>query len=244
MGLPLRAARIDISAIVRNLRIIEESVAPASVLVDVSSDAYGHGAAEVARAMQGAGVRCLVVATVAEAVALRRSGIDAPILAWLHPAAETFQAAADYRISVAVSSPEQLAAARAAGVSSVHLAVSIGGNTLGCPTALWGTLVDEATRLNGPDAPSRNGNHGVAAAAHAVIPQGLRGVRQDQREFLAVSQWPAKPDWIPGHSSGRQCVGDGGDRGSHRCRADRTCTIWCEPVRGRGGGRSRSERRP
>ena len=73
MGLPLRAARIDISAIVRNLRTIEERVAPASVLVDLSADAYGHGAAQVARAVQGAGVRGLVVATVAEAVALRAS---------------------------------------------------------------------------------------------------------------------------------------------------------------------------
>jgi alanine racemase len=180
MGLPLRAARIDISAIVRNLRTIEERVAPASVLVDLSADAYGHGAAQVARAVQGAGVRGLVVATVAEAVALRRSGIDAPILAWLHPSAETFQAAADHRIAVAVSTPQHLVAASAVGVSSVHLAVSIGANALGCPPALWGTLLDEATRLRGP---AVTGIMGLPPRRTPASRTDVELLREDQDEF-------------------------------------------------------------
>ena len=46
----------------------------------VKADAYGHGAVQVARALEGAGVDGVCVAALDEAVALRRAGIDLPIL--------------------------------------------------------------------------------------------------------------------------------------------------------------------
>lgn len=46
----------------------------------MKADAYGHGAVPVARALEAAGVDGLCVATLDEAIALRRAGIACPIL--------------------------------------------------------------------------------------------------------------------------------------------------------------------
>ena len=59
----------------------------------VKADGYGHGALRSARAMLEGGAAMLGVVDLAEALALRRAGIDAPVLAWLH-AAELRDAAA------------------------------------------------------------------------------------------------------------------------------------------------------
>ncbi|WP_346231404.1 alanine racemase [Parafrigoribacterium mesophilum] len=146
--MPLRSARVDTSAIVHNLKLLQKT-AGTEVLADVSADAYGHGAVPVAGALQAAGVRSFVVATVAQGAALRRCGIDATIVAWLHPAAESFRAAADHRITVAVSSPEQLSAAHAAGVAELHLAADVNGSAIGCPDEQWSALVDAAVLAEG-----------------------------------------------------------------------------------------------
>ena len=173
LGLPLRAARIDTSAIVHNLQLLRNS-AQTELIADVSADAYGHGAVAVARTLQDAGVHAFVVATVAQGVALRRGGIDAPIVAWLHPAAESFgaesfRAAAQHDITVAVSSPEQLAAAHTAGVSSVQLVAALGGNAVGSCDEHWGELIDTAVRFRN-EGPGRHRHHGHRAAAHSGIP--------------------------------------------------------------------------
>ena len=46
----------------------------------VKADAYGHGAAEVARACIEAGADSLAVVTVEEGAELRRAGLEVPIL--------------------------------------------------------------------------------------------------------------------------------------------------------------------
>ncbi len=85
-GLPRTAwLEIDLDAIRDNLAIIrmlageETPVHPV-----VKADAYGHGALPVARALAAAGADGFCVATIDEALALRRGGIRLPILA-LYP---------------------------------------------------------------------------------------------------------------------------------------------------------------
>jgi len=75
-----RAARavIDLSALRHNFHQVQRAAPGCQVLAVVKSDAYGHGAATCARALQEAdqlGVACLE-----EAVELREAGITAPIL--------------------------------------------------------------------------------------------------------------------------------------------------------------------
>ncbi len=73
------AARIDLSAIAGNFRAIRER-SGRRVLAVVKANAYGHGAAPVARALEGAGADFFCVAIAEEGIELRRAGIRSPIL--------------------------------------------------------------------------------------------------------------------------------------------------------------------
>jgi alanine racemase len=77
----LNRAEIDLTAIASNvaeLRRITQS--EAQLLVAVKANAYGHGIVEVAQQAIESGADALGVARLPEAVALRDSGIEAPIL--------------------------------------------------------------------------------------------------------------------------------------------------------------------
>lgn len=74
-------AEIDLTAIAANVRVACELAGTATaVMAVVKADAYGHGAAPVARTALGAGATWLGVAVPEEAAALRTAGIQAPIL--------------------------------------------------------------------------------------------------------------------------------------------------------------------
>jgi alanine racemase len=181
VGLPLRSARVDTSAIVHNLTLLQNT-ARTEVLADVSADAFGHGALRVAGALQDAGVRGLVVTTLAQGTALRRGGIRAPILAWLHPATESFLGAAEHDITVAVSSPEELSAVREAGARNVHLAVAVGGNRVGASAQQWDALVSAAV-LAQKGGLNINGIMGIAPRRTPVSRTGRESLCSDQLDF-------------------------------------------------------------
>lgn len=74
-------AEINLDALVENIRNIRKITSPgAKVMGVVKSDAYGHGAIEVSKAILENGADYLAVATVEEGVELREAGIEAPIL--------------------------------------------------------------------------------------------------------------------------------------------------------------------
>src|SRR5438045_9429060 len=62
---------IDLGAIVSNWRLLAERAAPAQCAAVVKANAYGLGAAPVARALAAAGCRLFFVATLDEGIALR-----------------------------------------------------------------------------------------------------------------------------------------------------------------------------
>jgi alanine racemase len=72
-------ARIDLGAIAANFRTIRDR-SGRRVLAVVKANAYGHGASEVARALEGAGADFFCVAVAEEGIELRRAGIRSPIL--------------------------------------------------------------------------------------------------------------------------------------------------------------------
>ncbi len=74
-------AQIDLAALRHNARLVARHVAPARLIAVVKANAYGHGALEVARALQEVNeVAMLAVASVDEAAQLRQNGIETPIL--------------------------------------------------------------------------------------------------------------------------------------------------------------------
>ncbi|WP_347754465.1 tRNA (adenosine(37)-N6)-threonylcarbamoyltransferase complex ATPase subunit type 1 TsaE [Agrococcus sp. ProA11] len=115
---------VDAAAITANVRALIARVG-VPVCGVVKAAGYGHGALVSATAMLDGGAAMLGVADLGEAVALRRAGIDAPLLTWLHGPGVDFSVAAALDIDVAVSSMAQLEAAAAAG-AAVHLKVDTG----------------------------------------------------------------------------------------------------------------------
>ena len=102
----------------------------------VKADAYGHGAAMVARRLVAEGVERLAVAYVEEAVALRASGIGVPIvvLAAFGPGQE--RAIRQHHLTPVVSTPRTLEAVLGPARESrnplaVHLKVDTGMSRLG-----------------------------------------------------------------------------------------------------------------
>jgi alanine racemase len=158
----LAEAVVDLGAIQHNVRVLREHAGRAQVMAVVKADGYGHGAVEVARAALAAGAAELGVATVDEALALRAAGVNAPVLAWLHPPGIDFGPALLADVQIAVSSLRQLdellAAVRRTGrTAAVTLKVDTGLNRNGVPlaqyptmlTALGRAIAEDAIRLRG-----------------------------------------------------------------------------------------------
>lgn len=81
-GAAQRAAwiEVDLEAVAHNVRTLKSVVGTAELVAVVKADGYGHGAIPVAEAALSAGAHGLAVALVQEGIALRRAGIEAPIL--------------------------------------------------------------------------------------------------------------------------------------------------------------------
>ena len=146
----LREAQIDTSAIADNVRQLRRLIG-VEVIAVVKADGYGHGALRAARAALEGGASRLGVADIAEGVALRRAGITAPILAWLHAPGASFVEAAALGITLGVSSMAQLlAAAEAASADRptiVHLKLETGLGRNGVAPDDWKTVLAEAARF-------------------------------------------------------------------------------------------------
>jgi alanine racemase len=155
-------AVVDLAAIAHNVQVLRDHAGSSQVMAVVKADGYGHGASQVARAALAAGAAEVGVATIDEALALRRDGITAPVLAWLHPPGTDFAPALRSDIQLALSSPRQLhdllAAAKLTGVTAnVTVKVDTGLNRNGVSaaeypamlTALRRAAADEAIRLRG-----------------------------------------------------------------------------------------------
>jgi alanine racemase len=84
--MPRSELTIDIGAVRRNVRTLLRALDGAELWAVVKANGYGHGAVDVAAAALSGGATALCVATVAEALELRREFLDARILV-LGPAA-------------------------------------------------------------------------------------------------------------------------------------------------------------
>ena len=139
-------AEIDLDALAANLRRLRREVAPARVLAVIKADAYGHGAPEVGRALEAAGVDFLGAALLEEGAEVRRAGVSAPILILGVPRRDQLPYYRRYRLTPVISGLDQLALWRAwtageAGeggwVQPVHLQVDTGMTRLGIDASEW-----------------------------------------------------------------------------------------------------------
>jgi alanine racemase len=198
-----REATIDLDAISDNVRHFRR-LTGVQVIAVVKANAYGHGAAAAAVAALAGGATRLGVAEIPEALELRRQGITAPIVAWLHAPEERFESAAAQNIEVGISSFDQLeAAAKAAEVDrpvGVHLKLETGLSRNGIPPADWGRVLAEAARLErigrlrivGLFSHLSNASHDDDRAALAKFLKGVAdaeafGIRPEIRHIAATA---------------------------------------------------------
>jgi alanine racemase len=142
-SLPSRPTWIEIDrqALINNVQQIRRRIGPDCLLMAVvKANAYGHGAAPVAQTVLAAGADRLAVATLAEALELRQSGIAAPIQVLGYTPSWQMAGAVRHGIIVTVFDLETAQALDAAAAAvrdrrathaTVHLKVNTGMNRLG-----------------------------------------------------------------------------------------------------------------
>jgi alanine racemase len=137
-------AHIDLHAIQANFRAIVKFLAaqprgdasPPGVIAVVKANAYGHGAARVALALEDAGARMLACADIEEAIVLRRSGVRTAILVFGALSVSDLRGLFEFDLTPTISTPNAAraveAAARRHGVRlRYHLKIDTGMHRLG-----------------------------------------------------------------------------------------------------------------
>jgi alanine racemase len=134
-------AIVHLDSFLGNFKAIQERVGPGRrICVPVKADAYGHGAAIIARESLAAGAFCLGVADAQEGAALRNEGISAPILLFSQPLPDEIPEIIKNSLSPLVSDGEFIAllaktAAEAKIRLPVHLKIDTGMGRMGCTPA-------------------------------------------------------------------------------------------------------------
>lgn len=128
-------ADIDLSSIEYNFQYFRTRVKVNDIMAVVKANAYGHGAIQVARRLQGL-ADCFGVANVREGVQLRQVGIDLPIVVLGGSLDEEIVQAVEEDIILSVSTVRQAKivdrVARECGKHiSIYLAINTGFNRLG-----------------------------------------------------------------------------------------------------------------
>ncbi|PNQ06119.1 alanine racemase [Mesotoga sp. SC_NapDC2] len=101
-------ALVNLSAYRQNLLYLAGKAYPARLMAVVKADAYGHGAEQLSKVAEEAGVERLAVAFLEEGIKLRESGISLPILVLNYVDNEEILAAKEYGLTLSLCSSGQL----------------------------------------------------------------------------------------------------------------------------------------
>jgi alanine racemase len=142
--------RVDLDAIRHNVEVLRAGTT-AEVMAVVKGDGYGHGMVPSARAALAGGATWLGVATLDEGLALRRAGLQVPIMAWLHSPGLPLHSGVEAGLDLSAGSRELLdelvqAAARTGRTARVHLKIDTGLARGGATAAEWPALLEAAAK--------------------------------------------------------------------------------------------------
>ena len=130
---------IDLDALEKNFKNIKAKLKNTTkTMCVVKADAYGHGAYEVSKTLSDCGADCFAVATIEEAVQLRKSGTDKDILILGFTEKAAAEDIVKYDITVAVFdffSAENLAkeAKKQGKTAKIHIKIDTGMTRIGYP---------------------------------------------------------------------------------------------------------------
>ncbi|GAA3526263.1 alanine racemase [Aeromicrobium panaciterrae] len=144
---PQAEAIVDLDAYRSNIETLASCAPGSALMAVVKADAYGHGMLQCGRAAREAGADWLGVATIAEALALRKGGDTGNLLCWLASPGADFASAIAADVEVTASSAEQLAEILAAAERpKVQLKVDTGLSRNGAHGEQWTALVAAAAQ--------------------------------------------------------------------------------------------------
>ena len=129
--------QVDLSALAENMQMIRECVGPdVAVMPVVKANGYGHGAASIAPALLANGAVYLAVATLTEALELKKACRDYPVFILGHTPDRLLKYVVEYGITQTVFDIGQArlldSMARRAGTqAAVHVKVDTGFHRLG-----------------------------------------------------------------------------------------------------------------
>ena len=143
---PQIEAVIDLDAFGANIAALAACAPSSALMTVVKANAYGHGMLPMARAARHAGSPWLGVATIEEALAVRRAGDTGNLLCWLSSPGADFGSALEADVEVTASSVEQLHEILSAASSRarVQLKVDTGLSRNGARGDQWTELVAAA----------------------------------------------------------------------------------------------------
>ena len=134
-------AHVDLAALQSNFRAVstflaEQAGTPPGVIAVVKANAYGHGAAAVAVALEQAGAQMLAVADIEEAIVLRNAGVTTEILIFGALGVSDVAGVFEHNLTPTISTPGagrslQAAAAKRGVRLGCHLKIDTGMNRLG-----------------------------------------------------------------------------------------------------------------
>ena len=129
-------AEIDLDKLAHNMREIRRVSKSEHIIAVVKADAYGHGAIDVAPVLLQNGADILAVAVVTEAVELRRSGLECPIIVLGFTPPNLINDLLTYDIEQAVYSYElakelSKAAQKENKIAKIHIVVDTGMARIG-----------------------------------------------------------------------------------------------------------------
>lgn len=130
-------AEIDLDAITHNVKQIKDLHPTKEIFAVVKANGYGHGDAEVSKVAIEAGVSCLAVSGLDEALRLRNSGIEVPILVLGMTRLKDVLLAAENNISLTAHDEmwiEHLVSLPLTTPVKVHLKIDSGMHRLGLMT--------------------------------------------------------------------------------------------------------------
>ena len=141
---------IDLDALKANFEEIKKATTPGTgILAVVKADAYGHGALEIAKTLIDSGAAGLCLATIDEAVELRRHGIDVPMMTLGFTDPSRFEDAVKHDVEQSVYSFEIAKALSDEAVKQgrtcrIHIKLDTGMGRIGFKTD--GSETDEIVR--------------------------------------------------------------------------------------------------
>lgn len=173
---------VDLAAVAANVRVLRGRTT-GEIMAVVKADGFGHGMAGVAATALAAGATRLGVATIEEALDLRKAGFDCRILSWLNPVDADYALALSWGVELAIPSRAHLAAVVRTGLPArLHLQLDTGMARDGAAPEEWAALCRAAriAELSGPVAVVGVMGH-LACAAQSEHPAEELGRRRFSR---------------------------------------------------------------